>query len=292
MNNSEIREKLRKITRLPSSANIFPEIFQLMNDPKANMAQFEAVIRKDPALSAQVLRMINSPYYGLPREITRLKQALALLGMEEIYRIVSSVSYYSTFKKVFNNLSFSLNLLWTHFEWTSTIAQILAERYFPRFTGEAYILGLLHDTGKLVLDQFFPEEWAQVLETYQKIGGRMEELEKEAFGYDHAEIAAMLFEEWRLPSVITDPIKYHHRPFECESQPELCQLLFAADQIASALIYDDKIRMATQEGKKPEADWEKIITRYPNLNILADEEKSAELQDEVYSRLRKRQQIH
>ncbi len=280
-----VEERLNKIYHLPFGADIFPEIFKLLNDPNKSMLHFEKIVKKDPALSSQVLKVINSPYYGLHKQVTNLRQALALLGLNELHRILLNVSYYNRFQKIFTSISYDLDLYWNHFETTAAAAQVLAEEYLPENSAEAYLIGLLHDSGKLLLDQFLPEEWHEVVKIFSDKKERILELERRVFGYTHSDIAAMLFERWNFPDIIYEPVKFHHYPLAAPNFSELTALVYVADRAAILMSEHQLSREVTQESGEPDENWKTITTMYPHLNILDDEKRLEEFQEKLKTRI-------
>jgi HD-like signal output (HDOD) protein len=268
VNTDYVNKQLRKIGSLPSTYNIFPEIIKLVNDSSKSIFHFESVIKKDPALTAKVLRIINSPYYGLSRNISQLRQALTLLGVENLYRIVLSASYYNNYRKIFKNTLFDFNLYWQHFEMTAAVSQILAEHFIPEKSAEAHLIGLLHDSGKLIIDQYFHKEWDLIILEYKKKKRKILDIERDLLGLDHATLAAELFKIWNFPDEIVEPIRYHHNPLEAQEYEKLAALIFIADKIASALISNRKVRETTQESTYFEKEWNAILEKYPQLSIV------------------------
>jgi HD-like signal output (HDOD) protein len=282
-----VHDQLYKIGSLPSAYNIFPEIVKLVSDPSKSILHFEAVIKKDPALSSKVLRIINSPYYGLGQKVSKLGQALTLLGVENLYRIVLNLNYYNNYKKIFKNTLFDFNLYWQHFEITAAISQLLAEKFIPEKSAEAHLIGLLHDSGKLILDHFFPREWNQIVLEYKKNNRSILEIEEELIGYNHAILAGELFKIWNFPQEIIIPVKYHHNPLEAPEFEKLTATVFVADQLATILNSNGRVRETTQESKTVDEDWQQIMQLYPKLNNfdINDENEIMDFEEIVRKRI-------
>lgn len=277
MPGNSIKQKLKEIPGLPAAPEIIFKIYALIRDPRSNLSDFERILQNDPALTAHILKIANSPYYGLPRRITNLRLALSLLGIEEIGRVVIGIKLQRRLQKSFNNLSFDFNIYWQHSRQAGKLCELLAAELIPERKMELFVCGLLHDVGKLILDQFFPEEWMEVRARYAMQQENMEAIEREILGFDHAQLAAEFLDCWNLPDNLTEPIRCHHNPFAAEKYPKSALVLFAADRTAAWLSTKKEVYLSTQEPMEPDETWQQVVSLFPQLNLLTDPDSHIEL---------------
>jgi putative nucleotidyltransferase with HDIG domain len=263
----DAKKKLLSIKRLPASPRIVQEVISLWKDPNSSMREYEEAISKDPSLTAEVLKVVNSPYYGLQNRVTNLRVALSMLGLRETYRIVSNRGFYSVFRTLFSKSKLDWNLMWRHSQTTANVAHVLASKFFPSITSEAYVAGLLHDLGKLCMAQFFPEEWDELLNAFvwQKDEGL--DLEEKIFGITHAEMGAVLLIRWNIPKEIVLPVRYHHDPFAVTDMQDLVNIVYFAEKISTYLLTPEQQAMINEYFVENEI-WHKMCKQYGELNLL------------------------
>lgn len=199
-------EKLNDIPTLPMVAN---QVTNLINDPNSSSGDIASVLRKDQVLTAKVLKLINSPYYGIPGEITDVQRALAFLGFNTIAQLVLSLSVFSLFPRDSKD-SFSILEFWKHALATAVVSEIIAKKVGYERPEECFTCGLLHDIGKLVLKQIAPEEFQKVVDLAKKKSISYTAAEEELGIPGHGYLGENIAERWRLPLVIRVTIRYHH----------------------------------------------------------------------------------
>ncbi len=192
---------------LPALPSILTEIQSLMNCGEVNFSEITELVLKDTALTAQVLKIANSAYYSLPVEVSRVKVAVAYLGINEIHRIVLSISIKNGLAGVEKEL---FNEVWSHSLHAALCAKNLANRYEPLLdTGEVWTVGLLHDIGKLVYIKFFPKHYKAISNLAEMKGCLFSEAEAEYSLPSSAYLGSLLCDRWRLPQRIKDSCMYH-----------------------------------------------------------------------------------
>jgi putative nucleotidyltransferase with HDIG domain len=201
-----ILEKLNDIPTLPIVAT---KVTELINDPNSSSAEIADVLKKDQVLTAKVLKLINSPYYGIPSEVTDVKRALAYLGFNTLAQLVLSVSVISLFADR-KNSRFSLQDFWKHALGTAVASEVIAKRIGYPKPEECFTCGLLHDIGKIVLLQIAPEEFSKVVALTEKEKISFHESEKRLEIPSHGYLGEYIANKWRLPMVIRMSIRYHH----------------------------------------------------------------------------------
>lgn len=240
MEKQELHRKIyARIEELPTLPAVIPRLLRLMDDPKTSAADVTEVISHDPAMTAKLLKVANSAYYGFPAKISDLQHAVALLGFNLVKSLAISIGVIKNFPRGKQSAYFSASGLWLHSLVVATIMQDMGRRFYSRDGNHDYlfIIGLLHDLGKVVLDQFFPELFNEVLEKANAGEHiKLHRIEREIIGIDHCEVSAMLLTRWKFPPKIVQPIAGHHRHdvLPGESQKDVV-LLRIANVIAQGL---------------------------------------------------------
>lgn len=201
-----ILEKLNDIPTLPVVAT---RVTELINDPNSSSADIADVLKKDQVLTAKVLKLINSPYYGIPGEVTDIKRALAYLGFNTLAQLVLSVSVISMFTES-KNARFSLQDFWKHALGTAVASEIIAKKIEYPKPEECFTCGLLHDIGKIVLYKIAPNEFNRVVELTEKEKISFRAAEQKLEVPSHGYLGDYIADKWRLPLVIRSSIRYHH----------------------------------------------------------------------------------
>lgn len=234
--NDQMKRLITRIRTFPSIPSLYFEVLKELRSPDASVDRVGGIIARDLAMCTKVLQVLNSAFYGLPRQITDPTEAVNLLGFEMVKSLVLCIQVFSQFDQVKPNY-FSIDKLWRH-----SLAVAQAARRIAQFEGmaettaeETYTAGLLHDIGKLVLANNFGE---QCLEAQQLARARHIALwsaEKQVFGVSHAEIGAYLIVHWGLPMDLAETAAWHHAP-SADEHPR--PGILVAVHAANALVHE------------------------------------------------------
>ncbi len=213
LSDEAIKSIISQIESLPSIPTIYSEIVAEMQSDDPAIKKVGEIISKDLSMTAKILQMVNSAFFGLFRKISRPEQAVMVLGLETIKALVLSVKIFSEFNQ--NSLSwFNIDGLFNHSLAVSMYSKtiIKEENLDQGLINNSMMAGLLHDLGKLILVTNFEKAYRQILTEAQGTGRNLLDLEYEAFGTSHAEIGAYLLGLWRLENSIIEAIAFHHLP--------------------------------------------------------------------------------
>ncbi len=228
MENELLKEKVRNIIQLPALPTVAIEVASMIDNPKTSIAKLTNVISTDQVLTAKVLKIANSPFYGFQKKISTLDFAIMVLGFDSLKEILLSISLISAFKrrqdKRFNSKEF-----WTHSLATGIAARTIARDLGYRISGESFIAGLLHDIGILVTYQYFHSDFVRIVDAVSERKVTFHDMEHTVLQATHAEIGGWLAERWNLPDQLIEAIKYHHRPEMAERNPKLTALVHFVD---------------------------------------------------------------
>ncbi len=228
----EIREAVFQIQNLPTLPQVVQNVVAMVDSPDTSSSQLAQTISSDSGLVTKILKVVNSAYYGLPRKVSTLTQATVILGFHTIKNLVLTASVFPIFGKNGQSDRFDREGFWKHSLGCATASKILAKRIRLGLPEEAFVAGLLHDIGKVVLDQFLHDSFQEVLEYVEQHKAPIREAENVLLGVDHAQIGAWLCDKWNFPVHIQESVRYHHTPDLAQENRKLVSIIHLADAIA------------------------------------------------------------
>jgi putative nucleotidyltransferase with HDIG domain len=229
----ELSQKLAAaVDGMPAFPKSVQKILELTRDVNCSPKDLVQVIDKDPVVTVKVLRVVNSAYYSLPKQITSINHAVVYLGFNTIKNLALSIAAIGMLPAD-NAAGFDGQQYLIHSLATAGIAKQLALRADGADPMDCFIAGLLHDFGKVVFAQFMPQEFRRALESSQWNETSLHLALREVIGADHAVVGAMLVEKWRFPSDLIETIRHQHSPELMDTPMLAC--VFAANQISKKL---------------------------------------------------------
>jgi len=235
-----LRETIERITNLPTLPEIVVRVLRIVNNPESSSRDLAAAIGQDVALSAKILRLANSAFYGVPRTVTSINGAVVILGFKIIRTIVLSLTVFDMFPGDSKSSLFNRTAFWRHCTSCALIARALAQRLsgiYPFDAEEAFCAGLLHDIGKVVMEQYLHEDLHRALRHAKTSKLPPYQAEILTLGYAHTDVAQWLTERWNLPEALRIPMVFHHDP---KSSPQ-CGAIAALCHYADHLCYNLKL---------------------------------------------------
>lgn len=203
----EIKRKLDRITELPTLPIIITELLGLLDNPKSTPKDINELIRNDQSLTSKTLRLVNSSYYGFPRGISTVTEAVVILGFDTVRNLALSASIVKILK---GGGAFDKTEFWRHTVAVAFMSRIVAKHVKYSNVEVAFVAGLLHDIAKVFEDQYFSEEFYESVELSREKIIQLYMAEREILGYDHAAIGKRLADSWNLPQGIVAAMAYHH----------------------------------------------------------------------------------
>jgi putative nucleotidyltransferase with HDIG domain len=200
------------IEEIPTLPAALPKLLDLIDSSDSSAGDISDAVSHDPALASKILKVANSAYYGFARTITSLEQAVAILGFRMTRSLALSLQVMTGFQFAAEFPQFSNRGLWVHSIAVATLMREIQRLSGGRFAGgHIFVIGILHDIGKIVLAHYFPDVLRAALERLQEDPDRrLEEVERELIGFDHAHVGELLLDRWRIPVKIIRPISLHH----------------------------------------------------------------------------------
>ena len=228
---------IKEAQSLPSVPSVVAELSSLLRDERAGAADFERVVRYDPALTANLLRLANSAYFGLRREVSSVRQAIAFLGTDRVFELATSAWFCQVLPERVPGYDISAKSLWLHSIATGILSEQLAAALKLKPPDMAFTSGLLHDIGKLVVGTLLHDRADMIVSDMNENGRSFVESEKAALGTDHTEVGGLLCRIWQLPPSLEWSARWHHFPGECppEVDQPLVDLIHLSDCLAHSL---------------------------------------------------------
>lgn len=229
----ELSQKLSAaVDSMPAFPKSVQKILALTRDFNCTPKELVLVIETDPVITLKILKIVNSAYYGLPKQITSVNHALVYLGFNTVKNLALGIAAIGMLPAS-NAAGFDIQKYLLHSLATAEIAKRLASKQGDADPMDCYIAGLLHDFGKVVFAQSMPAEFKAALEISQRDGSSLHLALRETIGVDHAVVGAMLVEKWRFPIELIETIRYQYGSEIKDSAMIAC--VFAANQISKKL---------------------------------------------------------
>ena len=232
-----IQARINSCPALPSLSSISKALQDLLFAEQGFSTQVAEVIRRDPSLTARLLRLVNSVYYGLSTPVNNIEEAVFYLGVRQIRQLTMVTPIIEDFQRLTHQCAFPWREFWQHCIGTAIITrEIIASVQAPNDESD-YVAGLVHDVGKIVMAWSFPEHFTEIHRQASTAKGELLAIEQSVLGLDHGEVGAMYLTHHKLPDVMIQSARFHHHP---ENAPEN-RALVASVQIADLLLRKENI---------------------------------------------------
>ncbi len=250
LSNDRIKQLVSRIDTLPSLPKLYMELMKEIQSPEASIQKVGEIISQDVGMTAKILKLANSAYFGLRRQLQNPAEAVMFLGLNFIRALVLSTEFFSKYDAS-KFPHFSLEALFEHSVTVGFFAKTISESQGEkkRLTGDSLMAGMLHDIGKIILADNLHNEYNNVMTLVKKETMPLWKAEKEIFGASHAEVGAYLLGLWGLPDTIVEAIAYHHTPGDCQ---HLEFNTLTAIHVANALV--NRIKGSKNPGQSEEID--------------------------------------
>jgi len=220
--------------RIPSLPPVCARLNDAVNNPRTSTLEIADLIGSDPALTARLLRLVNSSFYSFPSRIETPSQAVMIVGTAHLCDLALTTSIARLFKDVPEGIV-SMASFWRHSIACGLGARLLAAYRQEPNVERYFVAGMLHDIGRLVLYQQAPGASREVLLRARGEERLLHDVEREAFGYDHAGVGAELMRLWSLPASLEEAVAFHHEPRRARRYPLEAALVHVGDIVAQAL---------------------------------------------------------
>lgn len=251
---------IHRVDALPEVPQVAFRVIQLLNIPDTAVSQLAELIGADQALTAKLLRLCNSAYYGLSRKVTTVPEAIMIVGFSAVKSMVLMITTQSTMNKGLLGYKIKPGEFWRHSLGTAESARLIARKSRDPREEESFTAGLIHDIGKMVLNQCALPEVYRATNLMQKENISIYAAEARVLGFNHAEAGATLADRWKFPPLLVNAIRYHHE-FDNLTEDNL-PFIIAVANITAELLHQESPAHWNQLAKH-----ESLITRRLGLSL-------------------------
>jgi putative nucleotidyltransferase with HDIG domain len=263
---ADFKRLIAKVEDLPTLPRTVLRITELVNDPRASARDLSRVITDDQVLTARLLKLVNSSFYGFPQRVSTVTSAIVLVGFDAIRNLLLTTSVLDLFPSRTPQVRRYQETLWDHSLACAIGAKAIGAVVRCEKLEEIFVAGLLHDIGKIVVMSLLPEKFDRIIVRAREGRLLIAEAEKEVLSCTHADIGRLLLERWNLPTKLMHTIAFHHAPLEAGAYVQEAAIVHLADILARALQMgwggDDRIPLVD-----PTA-WEILRLKTSNLEPI------------------------
>lgn len=227
----KLEDIISKTSDLPTLPVAAFRVIREAENSECTASRMASIIAQDQSLTARILRLANSAYYGLSRQVTELQEAVVVLGMRSVRNLAMVAATYPWLSRPLAGYQLGPKELWLHSYGVAIGTQLIARRLKLRNEDSAFTVGLVHDLGKVALSVWLENRTAQVLSAVTGAGLTYDAAERQVLGYDHTEVGHAMADRWNLPKIMVDAIRYHHAPDESTSDNPLVDCVHLGDYL-------------------------------------------------------------
>jgi len=223
-NKLDPQQIIAEFKEIPAMPNVMIKALNVIKNPTTGVAELAKIMQVDPAISTKTLGLVNSAFYGFRQQITSINKALVVLGTMKAKNIIMSLAL----KQMMT--AQGSRELWEHSIRCAVTAEILAKEYKVINPDDAFVIGFLHDIGKMLLNVKNPLKYSKVRYLASQGNIDLVEVEDAQFGVNHCVLGALISKKWQLPVILTNCIRYHHDPLK-SSLPAVCGIIYCANRL-------------------------------------------------------------
>ena len=225
---------VRSADKIASPPKVFQKVNEIVNDPDATTEEIARVIAEDVGITLRLLRVVNSAFFGYNQKVESLDQAVMALGTSQVRDLVLATTVAEKFEGLPDDL-INMESFWQHSLACGVMARSLAQTRREINLEPFFLGGMLHDVGRLVMFSKMPEQCRDIVARCLKSNEVMQAVEREVFGFDHAEVGGCLLSNWGLPPHLEEAVASHHLPQRAVRNPMLASVVHIADVVVNAL---------------------------------------------------------
>jgi len=247
----QVQVRLKQSARLPSLGSIHSALRELLTAEQRYTTQISEIIRRDPSLTARLLRLVNSVYYGLSSPVNSIEEAVFYLGVRQIRQLAMVTPVIEDFQRLAGNTPFPWRGFWQHCIGTAILTREVISAVEVPADESDYVAGLIHDVGKIVMAASFPEHFAEVRRRMSDEGSDLLQVETEVLGVHHAQLGGLYLKNHNLPDVMIETACFHHEPERASHHARIV----AAVQIANLMMRYARIGESGNPHVPTDDDW-------------------------------------
>ncbi len=231
----KLKSIIRRIDDLPTLPRTVFRITEMINNPRSSARDLAQIITDDQVLTARLLRLVNSSFYGFPQRITTVTGAIVLLGFDAIHHLLLTTSVFDIFSDRGNSLQVARENLWDHSLGCAVAAKVIGKHIRHDKIEELFVCALLHDIGKIISMVYAPQDYAAVTQLADEKKLLLTDAEAQLLDYTHADTGRLLAERWNLPAMVVEVIFHHHTPDQAGAYAKEAAIVHLADILCRAL---------------------------------------------------------
>lgn len=225
---------LKSVTSIPTLPLVATQLLKQADNESVSLSEIAQLVERDPAVTTRLLKLVNSPFFGMKREVASVQQALLFVGLGNLRSLVLSSSVLNMFNNGGRVGSFDRSAFWDHCLVVAMCARQIATNTKSMDPDVAFTAGLIHDIGKLIEDRFLHSDFEAIVRQCDKTGCTMAEAERDCLQVTHADIGQFVARYWKLPELLQSAIGFHHAPEDAETNSEAAAIICLADEITRA----------------------------------------------------------
>ena len=261
-----VESYITKARPMPTLPEAVVRILRLSNSPDVEVEDIADAILMDKVLTARMIRLVNSAFWGIQRHIDSIREAIIYLGLHQIQSIVLTTSLFNTFQS--RNPLFRISAIWEHGLGCALICRIISQKLNFPDPEQAYLAGLMHDIGEVVLSQFDVEKFNEVVELVENKKMTFFEAENELIGINHTDFGEWFREQWGFSEELAEVIMTHHDLEKATINPQLVAIVVVADLFCRVRGLDYGHAESLRISFKDEIAWEKLSEINSDLNHI------------------------
>lgn len=230
-----LEEIVRGVNNLPALPGVALQVIRLTDDPYSTVKQLNEIICQDQSMTARVLRLSNSAYYGHPRRIATIIEAIGVLGFSTIRELVMAASMHKILGNEVKGYQIATGDIWRHSITCAMTSRAIARRVRYPATDRAFIAGLMHDIGKVILNIYMLDSYDEIIRRVREERQPFSVVEQDVLGFSHANVGARVAEKWNLPADHVEAIACHHNPLDAKENPRLTAVVHIADVVCMTM---------------------------------------------------------
>jgi len=228
-------ELIKSVREIPPLPQVVVKSVKLINDEKSTVNSLADILKQDQGLTTKVLRLANSAFYGFPRKVNTVNEAIVLMGFNTIKGLVMAVGAFGHFNRKSDGYKMEKGELWKHAISTAIAARHIAAKVRYPDIEQAFVGGLLCDIGKVIIDRYLKAEFERVLVLAETQERSFVDAEQELLGFDHTSVGEKILEKWKLPEDLREAVACHHKPELAKINPQLTWVVHVADSLTMML---------------------------------------------------------
>ena len=264
LDENQIEARLKSCARLPSLGSINSALRELLSADSSYIAQISEVIRRDPSLTARLLRLVNSVYFGLSAPVHSIEEAIFYLGVRQIRQLAMLTPVIEDFQKLAGNTPFPWREFWRHCIGVAIMTrEVISLVRVP--TDEAdYVAGLVHDVGKITMAAAFPEHFAEIHRRLAETPAPLPEVELAVLGMDHSDLGARYLQHHNLPEAMMETARHHHQPERASHHVQIVAAVSVADLLVrhAKLGVSGNVLEVSAESWRPSPAWSLLFPEF------------------------------